>query len=80
MVIKFLKNIKHPFWRVKYKDKVYCREERNGAIYWTIENIGQNTDLYKIQNELETIFHKTIRKDKLLNIMKSSYLRKWQKT
>jgi hypothetical protein len=70
MEIERIHNCEYPSWRVIYKDKVYCRDERNNTHYWTIENIGQNRELYNIQNELEIIFHKTIRKNKIININK----------
>lgn len=64
------------FWRVTYKNVVYIRESRlyhnttTPVYYWSIENVGQNNELYDIQNELENMFHRTIRKDKLINVNK----------
>lgn len=73
MEIESIHKYEYPFWRVIYKNKIYCREERNNTFYWTIENIGQNRELYNIQNELEIVFRKTIRKNKLINIKKASF-------
>jgi len=64
------------FWKVRYKNVVYIRESRLyhktsvPVNYWTIENKGQNRELYAIQRKLENMFHRTIRKNKIQNIMK----------